>query len=208
VRHAGLAIVFSVLVVGTAHAQSPASKAPPSPTAAPEPAPPPPPSTPSGFDVEFGGGALIPTGDLALQSQPGLDVGGRFGWSSGLGLGLVLSLDYAPLRQKTHATAETSDAHLFYGSLAPRFAFAKSFVRVWLSAGAGVILERTQIQSTVGGGTATTTDSGVTVGGQGGLDFLFFDSGGLSLSGGYTKGLSAIEKYEYLAFTAGLTFIL
>jgi len=163
---------------------------------------------PNGFDIEFGGGALIPTGELAVETQAGLDVGGRFGWSSSVGLGLVLSLDYAPLRLKAHAADETSDAHLFYGSVAPRFAFARSFVRVWLSAGAGVIVERTQTQSVVGGNTTSTTDSGVTVGGQGGLDFLFFDSGGLSVSGGYTKGLSAIEKYEYLAFTAGLTFIL
>ena len=190
---------------GTAHAQT---KAPPSPTAVPEPPPPPPPPTPSGFDIEFGGGALIPTGDLAHDSQPGLDVGGRFGWSSGVGLGLVVSLDYAPLRQKSHAAGETSDGHLFYGSLEPRFAIARSFVRVWLSAGAGVIVERTQTQSTVGGGTSATTDSGLTVGGQGGLDFLFFDSGGLSVAGGYTKGLSAIDKFEYMAFTAGLTFML
>jgi hypothetical protein len=206
-RHAGLAIVVVMLLGGVARAQTP-PPAPPSPAAAPETAPPPPPPSPSGFDVEFGGGALIPTGDLALESQAGLDVGGRFGWSSSVGLGLVLSLDYAPLRQKTHAADETSDAHLFYGSLAPRFAFGRSFVRVWLSAGAGVIVERTQTQSVVGGSTSTTTDSGLTLGGQGGLDFLFFDSGGLSVSGGYTKGLAAIDKYQYLAFTAGLLFML
>lgn len=207
-RPSGLAIALFALAAGTAHAQTPPPGPPPSPTAAPEPPPPAPPPTPSGFDIEFGGGAMIPMGDLALESQAGLDVGGRFGWTSSVGLGLVVSLDYAPLREKTRSVDEATDAHLFYGSLAPRFAFGRSFVRVWLSAGAGVILERTQTQSVVGGQTTSSTDSGVTVGGQAGLDFLFFDSGGLSVSGGYTKGLSAIEKFQYLAFTAGLTFML
>src|SRR5262249_14013542 len=160
----GLAIALLSLAAGTAHAQTAPPRPPPSPTAAPEPAPPAPPPTPSGFDIEFGGGALIPTGDLALESHAGLDVGGRVRSRSSVGLGLVLSLDYAPLRQKTRAADETSDAHLFYGSLAPRFAFGRSFVRVWLSAGAGVILERTQTQSVVGGNTTTTTDSGLTLG--------------------------------------------
>ena len=175
-----------------------------------EPTPTPTPIDPgptSGFDVEFGGGALVPSGPMANVTSAGLDVGGRLGWSSRFGLGLVLAVDYAPLRQKVQPEGETIDGHLFAGSLEPRFTLGKSFVRAWLSAGAGVLIERTEVHET-GGASTVTVDSGITLGGQGGLDFLFFDSGGLSLSGGYTRGLAAVEKYQYLAFTAGLLFML
>jgi hypothetical protein len=174
-----------------------------------QPAPPPAPEDESaGFDIAFGGGALVPQGDMAQTIQTGLDVGGRVGWSSRLGLGLVLSIDYAPLRVKPVAGVEdTVGSHLFTGSLAPRLVLGKSLLRVWLSAGAGVLVERTQTTPAVGSGT-TTVESGVTVGGQGGLDLLFFDSGGLSVSGGYTRGLASVEKFQYMAFTAGLVFTL
>jgi hypothetical protein len=161
----------------------------------------------SSFDVAFGGGALVPSGPTADTTSAGLDVEGRLGWSSRLGLGLVLAVDYAPLRQKMHAEGETKDGHLFAGTLEPRFMLGKRFVRAWLSAGPGVVVTRTEVRDSAGASTVTV-ESGLTVGGQGGLDFLFFDSGGLSLAGGYTRGVSSVEKVQFLAFTAGLVFML
>jgi hypothetical protein len=170
--------------------------------------PPPPADTGHGIDVSFGGGALVPNGPMTDSADAGLDVGGRLGWSSHAGLGLVFSLDYAPLRLKTPAGVDESvDAHLFAGSLAPRLMIGRSLLRVWLAPSAGVLVERTQVQPQSGNATSTV-DSGLTVGGQGGLDFLFFESGGLSFAGGYTHGLSSVEKYRYLAFTAGILFTL
>jgi hypothetical protein len=161
----------------------------------------------AGFDIAFGGGALIPSGPMAETTSAGLDVEGRLGWSSRFGLGVVLALDYAPLRRKVQPDGETIGSHLFAGTLEPRFTIGKSLVRAWLSAGPGVVVERTEIHET-GGASTVTVDSGITVNGQGGLDFLFFDSGGLSLAGGYTRGFSSAEKYQYLGFTAGLLFML
>jgi hypothetical protein len=195
------AFVLAAGLLGPAEAHAADPGSPPPPLATQDPV------ASSGFDVEFGGGALVPLGPMATTTSAGLDVGGRLGWSSRFGLGLVLSLDYAPLRQKAQPEGETIDAHLFAGTLEPRFTVGKSFVRLWLSAGPGVLVGRTDVHET-GGASTVTVDSGITVGGQGGLDFLFFDSGGLSLAGGYKRGLAAVDRYQYVAFTAGLLFML
>src|SRR5262249_4571734 len=107
-----------LLLVGAGSGPARAADPPPA-----EPAP-----TSGGFDVEFGGGALIPTGPLADDASGSLDVGGRFGWSSRVGLGFVLAVDYAPLRQRAQRVDENTDVHLFSGSLSPRFVVGKSFV--------------------------------------------------------------------------------
>ena len=193
-------VVFVLIAVVTGSARADTPEAPG--------APPDPPAPTSGFDIEFGGGAIVPSGSMADVNQAGLDVGARVGWSSKIGLGLVLSVDYAPLRQKAQPLDEAIDSHLFSGSLEPRFTLGRNFVRVWFAAGAGVLVERTQTQVISTGVSATTVDSGITLGGQGGLDFLLFDSGGLSLAGAYTRGISSADKFEYLAFTAGLLFTL
>jgi hypothetical protein len=141
------------------------------------------------FSFAFGGGALLPTGQMKKVVVGGLDVFGRLGWTSSIGLGLVLGFDWAPLRN-----ADTSgQTSLFQATAAPRFTLGTDVLRVWISAGGGVLVR--------------TGETAFTLNGAGGLDLHVFGSGGFSLLGGYARGVSQTDV-EYFSLSAGLVFTL
>src|SRR6185503_15574893 len=111
---AALATIF--VATGARAADLPA----PTPTAEGEPEPAP--QKKSSFSLAFAGGALVPTGSMEAENQPGLDVWGRVGWSAPSGIGLVMHLEYAPLRRdpESQPRDEVIDAHLFAATAGPR----------------------------------------------------------------------------------------
>jgi hypothetical protein len=162
----------------------------------------------SELTVAFSGGALVPQGEMGVETNPGLDVVGRVGWLTPSGIGLVMNLEYAPLRRDpgTVADDEVVDAHLFAATAGPRFTLGRDIFRVWLAGGAGVVVERT---STTGSDMSSQVEveSALGVSGGGGLDFCFFGSGGITVAGAYTRGLSSGAEQEYVSVNAGLVFV-
>jgi hypothetical protein len=158
----------------------------------------------SHFTVALAGGALVPQGEMAQDTNAGLDVWGRFGWTAANGLGLVMNLEYAPLRRAAAGSPETDaiDSQIFGAHAAPRLTLGHHAVRFWLAPGAGVVVDRTATA------TAVKVDTAFTLAGQGGFDFFFFENGGLTLAGGYTRALSSATSYEYVSVNAGLMFLL
>ncbi len=141
------------------------------------------------FSFAFGGGALVPQGDMKKDVDAGLDVWGRLGWTSTSGLGFVLGFDWAPLRNPTDG--QTS---LLQATAAPRFTIGKDVVRLWISAGGGVLAQKGEpVRPTVNG--------------AGGLDLHVFGSGGFSLIGCYARGITQAEV-DYFCVSAGLVFTL
>jgi hypothetical protein len=142
------------------------------------------------FSFAFGGGALAPTGNMRKVVNAGLDLWGRLGWTSASGLGLVLGFDLAPLRTPTESQKTLSQA-----MAAPRFTIGGDVVRVWVSAGGGVLLQK--------GAQATPT-----LNGGGGLDLHVFGLGGFTVHGGYVRGISSPNEVDYFSVSAGLVFTL
>jgi hypothetical protein len=162
----------------------------------------------SELTVAFSGGALVPQGAMGADNNPGLDVWGRIGWLTPSGLGLVMNVEYAPLRRDpaTVPEDEVVDSHLFAATAGPRFTLGREMVRVWIAGGAGVVVERT---ATTAADLSSQVDveSALGVSGGGGFDFCFFGSGGVTLAGAYTRGLSSGAEQEYLSVNAGLVFV-
>jgi hypothetical protein len=159
------------------------------------------------FTFAFAGGALFPQGSMMRETQPGLDVWGRVGWITPSGLGLVMHVEYAPLRRSAESAAdEVVDAHLFAATAGPRFTLGRHLVRVWLAGGAGIVVERVHTtqadQSSV-----VAVESALGVSGGGGLDLCFFGSGGITLAGAYTRGLTSGAEQDYVSVNAGLVFV-
>jgi hypothetical protein len=210
--------VLTLFLVGTGVAATAAAQKP-----APKPAPPSDPDADGDdagklepeevaphaqFTFAFAGGALFPQGSMTRETQPGLDVWGRVGWTTPSGLGLVMHLEYAPLRRSNEsaATDEVVDAHLFAATAGPRYTLGRHLVRVWLAGGAGIVVERVQTtqadQSSV-----VAVESALGVSGGGGLDLCFLGSGGITLAGAYTRGLSSGAEQDYVSVNAGLVFV-
>ncbi|HKA88279.1 MAG TPA: hypothetical protein VKE22_11455 [Haliangiales bacterium] len=141
------------------------------------------------FSFAFGGGALVPQGDMKNDVDPGLDVWGRLGWTSTSGLGLVLGFDWAPLRN-----VNDGQTSLLQATAEPRFTLGKDVVRLWISAGGGVLAQKGESPRP-------------TVNGAGGLDLHVFGNGGFSLIGCYARGISHAE-IDYFCVSAGLVFTL
>jgi hypothetical protein len=162
----------------------------------------------SQFTLAFAGGALVPQGAMGAQTDPGLDVWGRLGWLTPSGLGLVMNVEFAPLRRTPGTTTgdEVVDSQLFAATAGPRFTLGRDVVRVWIAGGAGVVVERTAV-------TAADLSSEVDVegvfgvSGGGGLDLCFFGAGGITLAGAYTRGVSGGAETEYVSVNAGLVFV-
>src|SRR5262249_17766197 len=139
------------------------------------------------WSVAFAGGGLFPRGAMAVDTQAGLDVGARVGWSAPFGLGLQLGVDFAPPRR-------TDDGQLFAGTLGPRFTIGRDVVRVWVGGAGGLVVER-----------AAAVSSAFTVNGLGGLDLHIFGNGGFTFAGQYARSVSS-DSYEYVAVSGGLLF--
>jgi hypothetical protein len=141
------------------------------------------------FNFAFGAGALVPFGDMKNVVDPGLDVWGRLGWVSEGGVGLTLGVDWAPLRDK-----DQTQSHVIQAMATPTLTLGRDLVRFWVAAGGGVVVEQ--------GSPATPAVTGAS-----GLDLHFFGSGGVLVSGGYTRGLTQTEV-DFFTVTAGLVFTL
>jgi hypothetical protein len=141
------------------------------------------------FDFAFGAGALLPFGDMKQVVDPGLDVWGRLGWVSEGGVGLTLGVDWAPLRDQ-----DQTQSHVIQAMATPTLSLGKDLVRFWVAAGGGVVLER-------------GSPAAPAVTGESGFDFHFFGSGGVLLSGGYTRGLTQTDV-DFFSVRAGLVFTL
>lgn len=158
--------------------------------------------------VAFSGGALVPQGSMGAQTNTGLDVWGRVGWLTPSGIGLVMNVEYAPLRRAPEggSTDEVVDSHLFAATAGPRFTIGREMLRAWLAGGAGVVVERTATSSPAAS-SKVEVDSVLGVSGGGGLDICFFGSGGVTVAGAYTKGLSSGAEQQYVSVNAGLVFV-
>jgi hypothetical protein len=155
--------------------------------------------------VSFVGGVLQPVRDMADTHKLGLAIGGRLGWTSSFGLGLELAGTYSPLAPENLPDLTNVDTHFVTATAAPRFAFGRTF-RLWLSAGGGVVYERTttrfrDIE------VDTTNDVLPLATAAVGLDLNFLDSGGLTFMavGNRTFG---DEPYEFGQAVGGLQFTL
>jgi hypothetical protein len=156
----------------------------------------------------FAGGALVPQGSMEEQTQAGLDVWGRIGWATSSGLGLAVHLEYAPLRRDLEGAPrnEVVDAHLFAATAGPRFQIGRNLVRVWVAGSAGVVVER--VATTIASApTVVEVESSLGVSGGGGLDLNLFGSGGLTLAGAYTQGISTGASQKYVSLNAGVMFV-
>jgi len=162
----------------------------------------------SELTVAFAGGALVPRGEMEQQTEAGLDVWGRVGWVTPSGLGLVVHLEYAPLRRgpEEGQPDEVVEAHLFAATAGPRFTIGRDIIRVWLSGSAGVVVERIST-TTADLPPVVEVDSALGVSGGGGLDLCFFDAGGLTLAGAYTQGISSGASQKYVSLNAGVVFV-
>jgi hypothetical protein len=156
--------------------------------------------------ISFAGGALVPRGDMEQQTEAGLDVWGRVGWITPSGLGLVLHLEYAPLRRDVEAPDDVVEAHLFAATAGPRFTIGRDLIRVWLAGSAGVVIERVTT-TTADLPSVVEVDTELGVSGGGGLDLCFFGAGGVTFAGAYTQAVSSGAIQRYVSLNAGVVFV-
>jgi hypothetical protein len=130
------------------------------------------------------------------------------GWITPSGLGLVMHLEYAPLRRSAESVGpdEVVDAHLFAATAGPRFTLGRRLLRAWLAGGAGIVVERVETTS-ADASSVVQVDSVLGVSGGGGVDLYFLGSGGVTVAGAYTRGLSSGAEQQYLSVNAGLVFV-
>lgn len=167
----------------------------------------------SHFTIMLGGGPLVPHGQMEKSTRTGLNVTGRFGWTARSGFGLVTNLEYAPLkREPADSIAGTTevDSHLVVATAAPRFTLGRSVFRLWVAAGAGVLVERVRTETTTEGVVIAETSVDVvpTFNGSSGIDLHFFANGGLSIAGAYTRSLESGSDHDFFSVNAGLVFTL
>lgn len=159
--------------------------------------------------VSFLGGALVPVAETADQRDLGLGVGLRVGFTSKIGFGLALSLDYSPLPV---AEVEGSDDvvtenHFVAGAVMPRFTIGNGAVRLSLGAGGGAIMEQTRSRP-AGDRMAdqeTATVFSTAAQGEVGLETYLWESGGLTLNGSYMRSFGERDS-QVAAVLGGLIF--
>jgi hypothetical protein len=162
--------------------------------------------------IAFAGGAMLPEGAMKHGASMSMDVWSRVGWDAKNGLGVVLALEYAPLSRPSQSDivlgTRDIESHLFTATAGPRFTLGHHTVRLWVSAGGGVVVERKRTVTTLGIVVASETDVETLpiVGGQAGLELHFFSNGGLSFAGAYGRSLTDEGEYEYVSVNAGLVF--
>jgi hypothetical protein len=152
--------------------------------------------------VALSGGAFLPQGDMKSGYKSGLDVLGQVGWNAENGLGVVMSVEYTPVRRRARSALEVA-SHMFAAAAAPRYTLGHQTFRMWFSAGGGVVIERTE--TTLTESLSETTMSTVpTLHGASGIDLHVFETGGLTVSGVYTRSLDRV--YDFFSVGAGLVF--
>lgn len=153
--------------------------------------------------VAFSGGAFLPYGGMKDGYKSGLDVVGRVGWNSANGVGVVASVEYTPVRRAARPTLEMA-SHMFAAAAAPRYTLGHEVVRVWIAAGGGVVVEYNTTRT--GTVSETRVSTVPTLQGASGMDLHVFQTGGLSVSGAYTRSLFTSSVYDFFSVSAGLVF--
>lgn len=153
------------------------------------------PPPPSYFTVNFAGGMLFPSGDMADANDNSWNFAARLGWTATSGLGFVASAEWAPLKMAVDA-----DAHNVFVGAGPRFTMGYSTLRPWVAVQGGALISRVKI-----GSADVDTETDFIMSGLLGLDVHFFSNGGLSLTGGYANNF---DDKAYFTAMAGLVFTL
>lgn len=162
------------------------------------------------WSISFLGGELFPRRDMRSTHDAGLAAGARVGWTSKLGLGLYMAVDYAPLaRNATNDPLESFETHFGLITVQPSYTLAWKSLRLWVSGGVGMAAERTRrYYRDVAGERKTDYSPAVT--GVGGLELHLFNGGGLVATASYSRLLEAVGftdvKYEFVTFTGGFVF--
>jgi hypothetical protein len=148
---------------------------------------------PSRWSLSLLGGYLAPVREMRDGYQDALIAGARIKYTSRLGLGVSLALDYSPLPRKSSG-AEMFDTTYGTAALLPGYTLGKGVVRVHLSAGGGVAVENTA--------EAYAMPAAL---GQLALELQVTDGGGVMMAGGATKTFGdEARAYEYGWAMAGL----
>lgn len=155
--------------------------------------------------ASFLGGAALPTGPMSEGRKEGLATTTRFGFTAENGLGFAINAEYSPLPHQAMNRATTVQSHLGLLSAAPRFTLGHGTFRIWLGAGGGVALERTTITR---GGIAEQSEFAAEplALGEAGVEFHVFDSGGLTVSGGYARSFGEEMDVHLASVQGGLVF--
>ncbi len=162
------------------------------------------------WSISFLGGELFPRRDMRSTHDAGLAAGGRLGWTSSMGLGLYLAVDYAPLaRNGTADPLESFETHFGLITAQPSYTLAWKSLRLWASGGVGVAAERTRrLYRDVAG--ERRTDYSPAASASTGLELHLFSGGGLVATASYSRLFRAVGftdvKYEFLNLTGGFVF--
>jgi hypothetical protein len=155
----------------------------------------------------FFGGLMVPIAAMENTHEQGLVAIARFGWMTRDTFGFGVTGSYSPLPRRLAQGADPGtviDTHFAVASAAPRLMLGRKTVRFWLSAGGGVVMERTA-ESLRGMRQSTDYEFEPAAVGETGLELHLFSNGGFSLSGSYTHSFGEIDSRAYSAL-AGLVF--
>ncbi len=170
--------------------------------AAPEETSPAPPSPPQ-WSLGMVGGVLQPLGAMRDSHHRGLDAGVRIAWTSRIGLGVEVAVDYSPLPHALTIDGGRFDTIYTTAAIGPRFAAGWSFLRFALEAGGGVAIDHTTNAALIV--PVTTTETDLAPAAQLGLEIEVpvVSGGGIMLTGGGTRAFGALG-YEYAWAMGGL----
>lgn len=154
--------------------------------------------------VTFMGSMLEPLGEMATARDTALASGLRIGWNGRSGLGVSFDALYTPFPH-TPGPVEEIEAHFFHGTAAMSYAYRSGVWRLWAAAGGAGVFERV---NTIERMQTSRTEHLWSAGGYGagGIDFLLFANGGLSLSASYTRALFG-DELGFYAGSAGVSFL-
>ena len=150
------------------------------------------------WHTSFGGGVMVPIGNMSEAFSAGLAANLRIGYTSKFGLGLAIGAGYSPLPRKQ--TTIAPESHLVLLTALPRFTIGRDLFRMWVGAGGGVVLQRTDQAM----GTVSATEPVAT--GEAGLEMHLFSSGGISILGSYSKSFGRDVDASLFSFSGGLVF--
>jgi hypothetical protein len=163
------------------------------------------------WTVSFLGGVLNPYKGMKDTHKRGLAAGARIGWTGKMGVGLDLAVEYSPLPADNPPPLTTFETHYVVSTFGPKLVLGRGAFRIWAGGGGGMAVERTktlyrdQPQN-------KETRTALVAQGAGGIEFHFMSSGGLTVTGNFTRttkrGLAFTDglKYKHYNITGGLIF--
>ena len=150
------------------------------------------------WHTSFDGGVMVPTANMSEAFNTGLTASLRIGYTSKLGFGFAVGAAYSPLPRTQSEIAPESHIALF--TALPRFTIGHDLFRMWVAAGGGLVLQRTDQAS------ETVSKTEPVASGEAGIEMHLFSSGGVALLGNYSKSFGEDIDASLLSFTGGLVF--